>query len=151
MDSGDDSVAEEGDHSQHPRFRRVRCRGPQLGSFRSYGVLPYLPRNRPTHAAVKILFSVAKSKKSSRGGPAPRKDLRRLHAASPKASTVIRGMDAVVRASCWKRPTVLFNELQNIVENSEDIITVPYPGSLMYARSWKSQVDRRESVTLSIP
>jgi hypothetical protein len=67
-------------------------------------------------------------------------------------------MDAVVRASRWKRPTVLFDELQkivenlqDIVENSEDIITVPHPGSLMYARSWKSLVDRRESATLSIP
>jgi hypothetical protein len=60
-------------------------------------------------------------------------------------------MDAVVRVSRWRRPTVLFDELQNIVENSEDIITVPHPGSLMYPLSWKSQVDRRESVTLSIP
>jgi hypothetical protein len=67
-------------------------------------------------------------------------------------------MDAVVRARRWKRPTVFFDELQNIVENlqdivenSEDIITVPHPGSLMYARSRKSQVDRRESATLSIP
>jgi hypothetical protein len=67
-------------------------------------------------------------------------------------------MDAVVRISRWKRPTVRFDELQNIVENlqdivenSEDIINVPHSGSLMYARIWKSQVDRRESVTLSIP
>jgi hypothetical protein len=59
-----------------------------------------------------------------------------------------------VRAGRWKRPTVFFDEqqnivenLQDIVENSEDIITLPHPGSLMYARSWKSQVDRRESVT----
>jgi hypothetical protein len=101
---------------------------------------------------------VAKSKKSSRAGLVPRKDHRRLHAASPKASTAVRGMDVVVRASRWKRPTVLFYELQNIVENlqdivenSEDIIAVPNPRSLMYARSWKSQVDRRESVTISIP
>jgi hypothetical protein len=114
--------------------------------------------NRPTHAAVKIWFSVAKSKKPSRAGLAPREDRRRQHAASPKASTAVRGMDAVVRASRWKRPTVLFDELQkivenlqDIVENSEDIITVPHPGSLMYARSWKSHVDRRESATLSIP
>ena len=76
----------------------------------------------------------------------------------PNASTAIRGVDGIVRAGCWKRPTVLFVELQNIVENlqdivenSEDIITVPHPGSLMYARGWKSQVDRRESGTLSIP
>jgi hypothetical protein len=47
-----------------------------------------------------------------------------------------------VRTSRWKRPTVLLDELQNIVENlqdivenSEDIITVPHPGSLMYAQS----------------
>jgi hypothetical protein len=67
-------------------------------------------------------------------------------------------MDAAVRTSRWKRPTVLFDELQNIVENlqdivenSEDIVNVPHPGSLMYARDWKSQVDRRESVTLSVP
>jgi hypothetical protein len=45
----------------------------------------------------------------------------------------------------------IVENLQDIVENSEDIITVPHPGSLMYARSWKSQVDRRESATLSIP
>jgi hypothetical protein len=66
-------------------------------------------------------------------------------------------MDAVARASRWKRPTILFDKLQIIVENlqdsvenSEDIINVPHPGSLMYARNWKSQVDRRESATLSI-
>ena len=67
-------------------------------------------------------------------------------------------MDAIERASHWKPLTAFFYELQknvenlqDIVENSEDIITVPHPGSLMYARSWKSQVDRRESATLSIP
>jgi hypothetical protein len=67
-------------------------------------------------------------------------------------------MDAVVRARRRKRSTVFLDELQDIVENlqdivenSEDIITVPHPGSLMYARTWKSQVDHRESVTLSIP
>jgi hypothetical protein len=67
-------------------------------------------------------------------------------------------MDAIERASRWKPRTAFFFErqkivenLQDIVENSEDIITVPHPGALMYARSRKSQVDRRESVTLSIP
>jgi hypothetical protein len=65
-------------------------------------------------------------------------------------------MDAIERASRWKPRTAFFvkkivENLQDIVENSEDIITVPHPGALMYARSRKSQVDRRESVTLSIP
>jgi hypothetical protein len=45
--------------------------------------------------------------------------------------TVIRTMDAIERASRWKRPTVFFDNivenLQDIVENSEDIITVPHP------------------------
>jgi hypothetical protein len=45
----------------------------------------------------------------------------------------------------------IVENLQDIVENSEDAITVPHPGSLMYARSSKSQVDRRECVALSIP
>jgi hypothetical protein len=101
---------------------------------------------------------VARSKSPSREGLAPHEDHLRLRAASPKASVVIRGMDSVVRASRWKRATVFFDELQNIVENlqdivenSEDIIAVLHPGPLMYPRGWKSQVDRRESVTLSIP
>jgi hypothetical protein len=31
-------------------------------------------------------------------------------------------MDAVMRASRWKQPTVLLEELQNIVENLQDIV-----------------------------
>jgi hypothetical protein len=101
---------------------------------------------------------VTENKKSSRARLAPYGVHQGLYAANPKVSTAVRGMDVAVRASLWKRPTVLFYELQyivenlqEIVENSEEIITVPHAGSLMYARSWKSQVDRRESVTLSIP
>ena len=38
----------------------------------------------------------------------------------PKASTVIRAMDAIERASRWKRLTVFFDELQDIVENLDE-------------------------------
>jgi hypothetical protein len=101
------------------------------------------------------------SGRSPGGAPENRSPESRSALKCPRASkvlTVIRTMDAIERASRWKPPSVLFDELQNIVENlqdivenSEDSITVPDSGSLMYARSWKSQVDRRESATLSIP
>jgi len=38
----------------------------------------------------------------------------------PLASTVIRAMDAVERASRWKKLTVFFDEFQDIVENLEE-------------------------------
>jgi len=38
----------------------------------------------------------------------------------PTASTVIRAMDAIERASRWKRLTVFFDEFQDIVENLEE-------------------------------
>ncbi|HEY1898711.1 MAG TPA: hypothetical protein VGG49_02850 [Steroidobacteraceae bacterium] len=38
----------------------------------------------------------------------------------PKASTVIRALDAIERASRWKKLTVFFDEFQDIVENLEE-------------------------------
>jgi hypothetical protein len=38
----------------------------------------------------------------------------------PKASSVIRAMDAIERASRWKKLTVFFDEFQDIVENLEE-------------------------------
>jgi hypothetical protein len=40
--------------------------------------------------------------------------------AKPKASTVIRAMDAIERASRWRPLAVFFDEFQEIIENLED-------------------------------
>ena len=40
--------------------------------------------------------------------------------AKPKASTVIRAMDAIERASRWRQLVVFLDEFQEIVENLEE-------------------------------